>query len=112
MMIVGAEAARARDDRAGGAITGACRDEQRPSCGRELVVAPRRPLFLAGNRGIFPPGRDELLALQPTQDRVDGAAREAGGIDDVEAVAGAVREREQDERGRIGQVHWRRILPM
>ena len=57
-----------------------------PSAGRQLVVAARRPLFLAGHAFLLPPRAHAAFGIEPAQDGVDGAARQAGGVHDVEAM--------------------------
>jgi hypothetical protein len=57
--------------------------------GRDLVVPSRRSLLALGDGGGFPAGADESGALEPAEDGINGAAREAGAIHDVESVADA-----------------------
>ena len=51
------------------------------------VVAPWRPFLLVREAGVLPGGVHEAGVLEPAERRVDRAARQAGGVDDVEAVA-------------------------
>jgi hypothetical protein len=43
------------------------------SGGRDLVVAPRRPLLLARNRNAFPTACDKPFILDPEKDGIKGA---------------------------------------
>src|SRR5574338_283775 len=58
--------------------------------GRDLVVPTRRAAVLLGDLGGLPAGSDVAALFQATQDGIDGAARQAGGVHDVEPVADAV----------------------
>ena len=72
--------------------------------GGDRVIAARRPLLCLRGRLLFPGGVEEPLPIQPAQDRVNRAARQAGGIHDVEAMVKAGCKRLQYERGRVGEV--------
>src|SRR5262245_54559291 len=63
---------------------------------RDLVVAPRRTLVLLGNLVILPARFDQTLVFEFREGGIHRAARQAGGGDDVEAVAGAGGQRLQD----------------
>ena len=81
------------------------RFEDRVASRCELVVAPRRSLLRVRDCRLFPMCRHESFALQAAQDRIDGAAREPGRIENVEAVTNAIGERMEDERRGIRQIH-------
>ena len=73
--------------------------------GRELVVPAGRPLLAVGHGLALPPRPDQTLGIEPPQDRIDGAARQAGGGHDVEAVVMAVEQRLQHQGRGIGRAH-------
>src|SRR4030095_1496748 len=82
----------ARDDLAGGAIACLAVSQQTLALSGQRVVAPRRALIFLRHVLTLPLGRDEPLVHEPTQDRIDRAARQVGGVDDVEAVVIAARQ--------------------
>src|SRR5690349_14120971 len=69
----------------------------------QLVIPARRALLALCLRGVLPLRRGEAVFLEPAEDRVDGAAGEPRGVEDVEPVAAAARERVEHEGGRGGQ---------
>ena len=70
---------------------------------RDRVVAARRPLVLVGGAGVLPARSDVAVALEPAERGVDRAAREAGLVDDLEAVGHAGRDGVEDGDGLIAQ---------
>ena len=59
-----------------------------------------------GERGLpSPTATARAFRVEAAQDRVDGAAGEAGGFHDVEAVMAAIQQGLEDERGGVGQSH-------
>src|SRR5262245_6935744 len=69
-----------------------------------LVTATRRPFFTASDALVFPARFHEAGVLEFAEDRIDGAARQAGGIHDVESVHVSGGDRLQDLDGR--ETHW------
>ena len=65
----------------------------------ELVVAAWRPSLVARTLHGLPAGADESRVLEPAEDGIDRPAGESGGVEDVEAVAGAAGEGDEDEGG-------------
>src|SRR6187455_196987 len=91
---------------------GSCLAGKIPSAGRQLVIAARRSLFLAGEAVLLPLRPDAALRIEPSEDWIDGAARQPGRVHDVEAVMAAIEEGLEYERGGVGQSHRRSVLPM
>src|SRR6185295_17664061 len=65
----------------------------------QLVVAPRRPAFALRDRRILPARVNTAVGLELAERRIHRAAREAGHVDDVEAVPIAVRDGFEDREG-------------
>jgi hypothetical protein len=68
--------------------------------GGDLIVTARRTLLALGDGRCLPAGAEERRALEPSEDRIDGAARERGRVHDVEAVADAGGDGLEDGDGR------------
>lgn len=102
-----AKPAGARDDRSRDLVARQRGFQQEVTRGSDLVVSTRGSLLVPRDGHIFPVGRYQLFLFEASQDRIDGAARKSGDVEYVEAVAEPVRQRVQDQRGRVGQLHGR-----
>lgn len=80
--------------------------EQRFAGWRELVVAAGRTLFLLRDSDVLPRGRHQALALEATQNRINGPARELSGVEDVKAMTDTVGEGVKHQRCRLSKIHW------
>jgi hypothetical protein len=67
--------------------------------GRDLVVTTWRALLTMRHRVRLPAGSHEASALESAEDRVDGAAGQAGRIHDIEAIPDAGRDSLEDSDG-------------
>jgi hypothetical protein len=67
--------------------------------GGDLVVASWWSFLALRDRRRFPPRAEEASALEAAENGIDGAARELGGIHDVESVFDAGGDRLEDGDG-------------
>jgi hypothetical protein len=68
----------------------------------DLIVAARWPLLVARVRDGFPARGEHAGVFESAEDGVDGTAFQAGGVHDLEAVAKAAADSEEDDAGWIG----------
>src|SRR5580765_96329 len=87
------------------AVTAGCFSREDAAARRQFVVAARRALLASRDAFLLPARPDEPLGVQAAEDRVDGAARKAGGVDDVEPVVVRLHQGLEDERGGVGDAH-------
>ena len=69
----------------------------------DLVVLAHRPHLSLGHPMVLPPGLNVTSILEAPQGWIDGAARQTGDGDDIEAVLVPLRDRLEHGRGRIRQ---------
>ena len=99
---VGAAWRRGERARQPGKATGGVVERLHAGAG-DLVVAARRPLRVARVGDGLPARAEHAGVLEASQDRIDRSALEAGGVHDVEAVAEAAADGEEDDGGGVGE---------
>src|SRR5262249_60827263 len=72
--------------------------EKRLASAGDLVVAARGALLALSDVRAFPCRPQQPFTVEPPEDRIHRAARQSGGVHDVEPVMEAASERLQHER--------------